>query len=275
MVFSRMWPKPFFIFCFLTSNLFAYHLPLPTSLRGKPVYYEHADQIDWSCGYNVLYNACRMEKKLKFKQPYAELHVFKMACLPYIRRCGKEPQEASTNKMLIDLADILKMQPFSYLGFDSRNQNEIMYNPGKIYYTCPHGASQSEREWYAQKAVKQAHTDRMKFLYEHFYSYHPQAIIHFACHVNPQGEEHVILLSVMRDGDKVKIYIFDNMNASIDEYSQAMRYIKLIMKEFRIGSATVERPGKPNLVQRVVRSKAVHDIARGLGLGLRHNLFYK
>jgi len=59
--------------------------------------------------------------------------------------------------------------------------------------------------------------------------------LHFACHVQPQGVDHVVLITIVRDNYARKsVYIFDNLNNAITPKSTVARYMQWIIKKFSI-----------------------------------------
>lgn len=225
-----------FIHTVLAAHILtAYNLPLPSSLQHKPIHYEQVVQInDWSCGYNVLYNAARLEKRLGFNQKHADLNAFKAICAPYVSQCGTTPKCSSSNKMLDTLAGRLQLQPFSYLHVSKqRKVDYVSSKKVRVSYKC--GASESEINRLFDEAFKKQTTQRMDHLKAHINApQNKRAVVHFAGQVISRGTNHVILLSVVKDGTQKAMYISDNMNATIKESSEAKIYIDYIAKEFGI-----------------------------------------
>lgn len=274
--------KLFIICClFFAAHVIAYPLSLPRSLQGKPVYYDHSNQIPyWSCGYNVLYNACMLEKRFGFVQPNADLTLFKLICTPYIERLGKKSDEASSNKMLDDLAVRLRLQPFTYLYINDKGMVEYLSSDSvKISY--PQGSSKAHIDRLFDQARKKLSDERMRYLKSHIHAYGNCSIAHFACKVVSRGVDHAVLMSVVKEGAQVKLYIYDNMNANISEYSDTKQHIDFLMHEFMIAGGSVVR--KPATLvdkidynaQRVLRNKTVQNIVRGLNRVFRYSRFLR
>lgn len=270
----------FCTFLFFVVDNVAYPLALPRSLQGKPVYYEHSDQIpNWSCGYNVLYNACLLEKKFGFMQQHADLGAFKTICTPYLERMGKRSDESSSNKMLDELAKRLRLQLFSYLHINKNGQVEYISSEA-VRISYPKGSSKAHIDQLFQQAYKKQSDDRMRYLKSHIHAYGNCSIAHFACQVVSRGVDHAILLSVVKEGLQLKLYIYDNMNALISEYSDTKQYIDFLMKEFMIAGCDVIR--KPATftekvdynTQRILRNRRVQQVVRGLSRVLRYSRFF-
>lgn len=222
-----------FLFILLIScQIYGRRLPLPASLSGLPIYYEEVDQIDgMSCGYNALYNACRLETQLGKANPASDLDYFTTLCLPYLNGIKADPENFSDNEMLENLACLLKLQNFRYLHL----YKDHVIPAGMIEYQVPHRATQADIE----RAIDRAYIGRATLIYNELI----QAInaargsffIHFVCHVKSRGVGHAVLISLVKDINGGKsMYIHDNMNAYITEHCDIMRYINLICTKFGI-----------------------------------------
>ena len=83
----------------------AEHLSLPRSVSSNAVYYIRTKQLrDFSCGYNVLFNAANFEHLCGFTNGAHRYHIFKDKVMPYLRSHGWHPKAKSRNHMTEYLA---------------------------------------------------------------------------------------------------------------------------------------------------------------------------
>ncbi len=221
---------------FACSLLQAKQHLLPSSLQNKPIYYKAVKQIDdLSCGYNALYNACKLEQHFGRANKHSKLTAFKAVCFPYLREIGENPRAASSNLILSELANRVTLQKFGFLSLNEHNKIEPLLSEsiqvswqGHLSKANLDALFVAERQKQAQRFMTSLKHELAKASGPHF--------IHFVCQVNAKGEEHGILLSVVKNSKgALALYIHDNMNSPIEERSSIKKYIDYVCKEFNIG----------------------------------------
>ena len=91
-------------------------LPLPAEFAKRPIYYVYASQLNgFSCGYNVLYNACCLEHaKLRYNK-FWDKELFKRTVQKYLVSKKAKPHQASMSTWLHELARHIGLENFNYL----------------------------------------------------------------------------------------------------------------------------------------------------------------
>jgi hypothetical protein len=229
-----------FIKNILLSSLFtfkSYSLPLPVSLKNRPIYYEKSDQLkDWSCGYNVLFNALNLENRFGQKNKNTEFSNFSKICINYLESLKKKSSEPSTNKMLQELAEKLNLKNFQPINLDKNNKLEATLSVSiKISYTV--GLSKQEINSLLLQAKEEknfAIIQELKTGLNNNNSKEAQ-FIHLVCHLSSTKQKHWVLASLVKfpTGSK-ELYIFDNTNSSITEFCEMKKYIDAICTTFDI-----------------------------------------
>lgn len=222
-----------FFGCFNLIN--AEKLSLPLIYTNKPIYYIKAHQLDkWSCGYNVLFNACNVEQHCGRINKGANFNHFSSICGTYLNSIYKESHKASTNNILDDLSQKLKLQDNCYLHLDSYNKIEpLLKGSVKIkYYGNP---SQTEIDRLFKEAIIKRNQDRINEINKMLNNNKDKLyFVHFFCHVEDTSGPHVLLISLIQNKNGRSLYIFDNLNAVITQYSQTMQYIDYIYSTFKV-----------------------------------------
>jgi hypothetical protein len=213
----------------ISFNALAQLFPLPKSLDNVPVYYHKTQQINnWSCCYNVLYNACKLEDSYGRANKHANFSQFSNTCLPQLAKHGIHNTRAGLAASIGEsLGHNLRLQNICTL---QAHSNKITPFIRSIHYNPKH---QTAQQAYAQKGneliadlkhkIDSAPTGQPYF-------------IHFICSItSSNGVPHAALASVVKHANGQKeIHITDNMNDPIREKSQMNRIIDYICHEFDI-----------------------------------------
>lgn len=223
---------------FLTFLTYSYsfnkNLPLPDNLANKNIFHEEVIQLNgWSCGYNALFYAICLESKFGKSNKYSNLNNFKNLCGNYLKSLNKQPSGSSSNKILIDLAQELKLSPLQIVSYKYSESLGCITENIKIYY--PTNTSKNK----INKLLKQARKNKSLSLFEdikNIYKNFPEDniyFVHLICHLSyTQKIGHWVLVSVVKDHGKKRVYIFDNINNKITENSEINRYILDIYNNF-------------------------------------------
>jgi hypothetical protein len=216
----------------LLPNIYTYPfdqlLPLPTSFSTMPVYYHKVQQLNnWSCGYNVLYNACKIEERYGHLNENATPSLFMKNCSVELRRRGIHDTRAA---LRTDIAESLASQ----LGLENFHTLLIKYNKvtpliSSVEY-CP-----------AQQTAEQAYLERCCTLIESLKEKINKPVddkpifIHFLCCVQSENVPHGTLISLVKKTDgEIAIHIADSLNDPIHENSEMQHMISSVCKEFDI-----------------------------------------
>ncbi|MBA3953824.1 hypothetical protein H0X48_00685 [Candidatus Dependentiae bacterium] len=216
----------------VVSSVGAEQLSLPQSLASKPIVHLKVRQLDnWSCGYNALYNACLAEQRAGLNNSSSILSHFELLCSSYLRSKRANPQEASSNTTLTDLADKLKLENLCCLYLDKHNTVEPFFDtPTSI--TFKYGLSQREKDQLMEKTKKQRGVTLFKELKQKFIA-QKLCCMHFICNVQEDSIKHWVLVSLVKKSPSdVMLYICDNMNRKITERSQIKKYIDYLYNFF-------------------------------------------
>jgi hypothetical protein len=227
----------YFLCVLLIRNIYlnGVNLPLPASISTKPVYYEKVEQLkDMSCGYNALFNACKIEKRLGRDNLNNDFNRFKNICLSYLKTIGRDPKASATNNILEDLGKQLGLQRIHYLNIDNKNNiMPVFSTPIKVTYFA--GTPKQEVNRLLEEAMKKRVDNLWISLKREMDRSSNTFFIHFLCHMIVDGEGHAILASVVKNSQGRKaLYIFDNMNNSITEYSPQKKYIDHLCSKLNI-----------------------------------------
>lgn len=233
--------KKFLIFlsAFFSINIGveAKKLPLPSSFKDLPVYYEAVKQIDgWSCGYNALYNACCLEKRFGRKNPNSDLNIFKQCCMAYLRNLRQDPKAAASNKILENLATPLQLSRVHYLTFE-RNGKIVPLFLTSTKITYPSGTHPRIIDRLMEEAKTKRAENLIESLKRELDRHATIFMLHFLCHIQTDSQGHAVLASIVKNNKGEKsIYIFDNMNNPISQNSQMKHYIDYLCSKFDIKS---------------------------------------
>lgn len=195
-------------------------LPLPASLAHKKVYHLQTKQIDgWSCGYNCLYNACRLEQQVSGNNIYHNLHLFNNRCLPTVQANGLNPMASSTLEDIQALSGLLDLQYTDILSVENNQSNFFI----RLFYKHhDNGSSDKARQ---RRVLIEKYSNILRT------SAGKMVKIHFMCHI----PGHALLMTVVQrvDGSR-SLYIQDNLNDAIYEGSQTKMHIDFICRNFGI-----------------------------------------
>ncbi len=207
---------------------------LPRALQNKPIFHEKVEQIQgWSCGYNALYNACKLEQKFGRDNIHSQLWAFEAVGSAFLHDIDAIPTNASTNVMLEGLAKQLQLQRFCCLRINEQDQVQPIMSEGvRIRYRG--NATPAEIKKMLKNAQERQSDEQMELLKAELDSATGLHFIHFVCHVIVEGSEHFVLLSVVKNDDTLSLHICDNLNSSIYETSAMKYYIDYISLYFNI-----------------------------------------
>lgn len=240
-------------------------LSLPQKFSHKAVFHIKAHQLnDFCCGYNALYNACNFEKLCELHQPFSEYAQFKKLCMNYAMPLNIDPKDAVSNATLDILAsdEFLNMQQVCNVHFNDMNQI-VPFLTRDVVVT--HDSRMSERE--VKRLMRQ---ERARCEQEEFRKIKNKLdsstrrceIVHFICFIDVVKETgHAVLISLLHNKFGRALYIFDNVNAKIDERSETKLFIDFLCNTFAISSRTTFKgPRIPEAWQTTPkRSVAFHD----------------
>lgn len=214
------------------------YLPLPASLADKAVYHVKARQINgWSCGYNVLFNACNVEQFFAKSNKNHDYNEFAKVCLPYLKSINRNPKASSNNHVMEKLSKYLKLQKFSYFSFNkSKESAPLISGPVKIVF--PGKTSKAKIKLLLDAAWKKRQQEYVSQLKKTLSDAKGNpAFVHIACHISSTDGGHAVLASIVQDpAGKRALYIFDNMNILVKDGSQMKRHIDTLCSTFNIGS---------------------------------------
>lgn len=216
------------------------NLPLPQSLAAKPITYELVKQIDgFSCGYNVLFNACNLETRFGKFNCHSNLTNFSNCVVAHLSSKGIHPAATSSGVILEPLAVLLNLQNFTYLMF--HKDNPMAYKTpvlcGNTSFSYQLGATEEEISRLMDAAVIKRATDRFDNLALQLDAASGLFFMHFGCNVVSLGTKHLVLVSIVKNANGERaMYIFDNMNQPINQDSQIMVYIDYLRNKFGIDS---------------------------------------
>lgn len=217
----------------------AEYLSLPGSVSSNAVFYVRTKQLrEFSCGYNVLFNAANFEHRVGFTNGAHRYSIFRNQVMPYLRRNGWHPKAQSRNVMTEYLAqNRLNLQPFYHLHFDKDNPNRIVpILTGKTRIRYPSGTSQREIERKMGRAIARRY-DKVITSIQNYLDIKDgqQAVVHFLCYVkSARGIRHGVLLTLYQNSTGRGLYLFDNMNERVYQSSDVMYFIKYLIKIFNM-----------------------------------------
>lgn len=204
--------------------------PLPASLENKNIYYEHIPHVKgWSCGFNCLINAARIELREGLEQKHSEMVNFEAVCRPYATTNKIKTTDGASNRMLVELAPMLDLQPTTFL--DIIDGNISYYNPAPVQII---GVNSDDQDVITQKlkeAYHQRTLEHLAQLKKSLYADDKLCIYHFLCHIVSK-QEHVILISLVRNNEGMKWYVRDNMNKEITPDGQVKTYLEYLSNYF-------------------------------------------
>ncbi len=216
-------------------------LSLPASIASKAVFHPEVLQVPgFCCGYNVLFNACNFEDWNGFPNCFSDYAVFRELCLGYLRHNAINPLDGVTPKTLdFLLKKGLELRNFCSLGLDdkeNRTVKVILFSNTVI--TVKSGTPEAE----IQDMLKATQNSRMSESLDTLkrtleQSKKPLEIVQFLCgYSTSSGSGHGILISLVQNRTGRGLYVFDNMNAKIDEASPIKRFIDFLCTEFAVSS---------------------------------------
>lgn len=212
-------------------------LPVPASLQHHAVYYVKTKQLDqFSCGYNVLFNAANFEESLGFANKHHTYPVFRDSILPYLQYEGFNPKAGSTNHIAEAFSQVLGLQPFYHLSYSEKN----LYGVGplisdEIWVTCEEGTPQWRVGQLLDKAYQEKQDKQLSEIRKYLRT-NKYAVVHFDCSVQIDGTGHAILLSLHQNESGRGLFMFDNMNSSINNNSEITRFIEYLVYTFDISN---------------------------------------
>ncbi len=227
-----------YVMCSMLLSVFslqAEFLELPRSFETKAIYHKKAYQLDeFSCGYNVLFNACNLERTCNLANRFSEYALFKKTCTSYILKNKLKPKDAVYNNQLSLLAeDYLGMQQLCVLGFEGNQICPLFTTPTQITYFW--SISQQEKEHRLKQAMIARGQELLASIKDRLDNDHSRyTMVHFVCNLRLAESKHWILITLVQNRTGRALYIFDNANRKIEESSQSKRYIDFLVEQFGI-----------------------------------------
>lgn len=253
------------------SVMKAVNLPIAQGIaRDLAIYHIKANQLEnWSCGYNVLFNACNLENHLGFHNAYSFYSNFKRACTEFINAHKKKPEEGITNKDMATLAQRVMLKRNHYLYIDEQGK-VVPFIEGKVSIMVPPNTSEDERQQLLKQEVAKKQRQVVQEIQNSIGSV-GTGCVHFFCHVLSEQEGHCILITLHKNNYGLRsLYIFDNLNAAIQESPSAKYYIDYISTEFKVSQSKLcpsltlpdvwPTAPAPIRVQKVINSSKVTTI---------------
>lgn len=210
-------------------------LPLPANFTNKPIYYFHSIPLPgFACIYQVLFNACKLERSLGVNNRYFQPSLFIRRIMPYLKDKRINPKVGGTFVIPTALAPRLGLRHFYHLDLDRAGQLEIASSsPISISYNA--GCSQSQIRQQVKEARKKQQAELLKKLQQEYARtpYGKVCCLHFECSYTIDGVGHVALISVVKaaNGQKV-ICVFDNLNTPLYDNSPIAQYIRYLWSLF-------------------------------------------
>lgn len=204
--------------------------PLPKTLENKNIFYEHVPHVKgWSCGFNCLINAARIEQREGIEQKHSQMEHFEAVCKPYATANKIKTTDGASNRMLVELAPMLNLQTSTFL--DIVDGAISYYNPAPVEIIGansdnPDAITQALKEAYHKRTLE--HLAELK---KALYADEKVCIYHFLCHIVSK-QEHVMLISLVRNAEGLKWYVRDNMNKEITPDGQVKIYLEYLSNYF-------------------------------------------
>lgn len=206
-------------------------LPLPSEFAKRPIYYVYAHQLDdFSCGYNVLFNACCLEHNKVRYNKFSSKELFKKTIRNYLVTKKAKPHNASTSYWLHELAPRVLLKNFNYLILEKQKVRPLCASGIQVEYTI--GTPKNVIEKMVAQAWEKKEEQLIKKLRKKLVD---PCCLHFACHCKPHGVDHVVLITLVCDVYRRKsLYIFDNLNNTIAPKGEIAHYIHWMIKKFTL-----------------------------------------
>lgn len=236
-------PVIVFLFVISTAHIISMEQPpllaerglieLPKEFNGKPVYYLHTPCIKGiSCGYYTLNNAIQLERRLKgqIAEPVEE---FVNTCMRNLSS-GKKLIEGTTYEQNRRIAHAYSLAPLVQLDtLKSAGGTDVIISRDYRAIVDPKGKSAREYDLYNFANLEGIRNAFIEGYYD---------VIHFSGFLTVGDQNHVILLSVVRQSDGTSgLYVFDNCNMSPEEHATLYLYIHYLLNNF-ISNSWVELP---------------------------------
>ncbi len=228
------------IFAFLCFPLLLQGIPLPPSLQNKPIYHVYAPQLNgYSCGYNALFNICRLEANR-----YSNFSEFSLLINDFLAKYNQRhsplgPLDGSSYPMMYAIARRrMKLNNVYHLSFNENNELRIAFCKGlnvRVAYaagTPQHVVNEMLKQKFLQRSRQR--TRRCINVLKKRLATMPEGKLHFLCQVF-ETDWHTVLVSIVKRADGMKaVYIADNLNRPYSDQSGIVRYIKFICAAFNI-----------------------------------------
>jgi len=209
-------------------------LPLPKEFANKRVFHLKAPVLSkFICGYQTIYNACRIEELLGRSNVFHNNQIFKDKIGNFLTKKGLNPNQESPSDVLFELARYVKLQNFHFMVNDDNVINPIL--TGSLRVSIPKGSTPAQEEKIIDNARIQARKKIMSTFKNNFENA-PKGkpyVLHFTCYCVVKNEEHGILISIAKDKNGRKsLYVYDNNNHAITEKSDIYKYIRYFSNLF-------------------------------------------
>jgi hypothetical protein len=213
-------------------------LPLPNSLSSKAIYHLKVKQLhEFSCGFNMLFNGCNIEKWFGFNNCMSDFQNFRKASYDFAAAHKKKRKGSLGQRDIRLLADYLGMKKVVYPYIDEQKQVKFSFSQ-EVRVTFWQGTPKAEIERMKQQALKKQYDEYVYNLQQEVdtASSYPY-ILHCACavDVDPYEEEgHFVLVTLVKNESGRALYICDNMNKRIGESSDTQRCLSYLAGLFSV-----------------------------------------
>ena len=179
-----------------------------------------------------------MDKVYGVANPYCDYRLFTQTSKAYVKSHRLNPKASVSTRTIEDLAlKHLKMKNICNLALEDHKIMPLMRLHAEIKV---HGhETKAERQRMFKREFEKQQEGFIKDLKNRFdNAVGLTRVMHFICHVQSRGSGHAILVSVVQNSTGRALYIFDNMNQKIGEYSDIMKYIRYLGEYFEVSSAS-------------------------------------
>ena len=264
----------------MISSLFPSHgelLPMLSEFSSRAVYHVKTSQLnDFSCGYNVLFNAANFAHYCGFSNTVHDYSVFRQKVLSYINPRRLDPLKDTFITTLDDLArNIPQLQPIYQLYRIGPDATITPLIPEITTVTNTIGTRQTLTINLTEKALEARVVQEIENI-KTILKQPTSAMVHFSCYVKSSGVAHVILISLLQNDTGRGLYIFDNTNKPITQGADICRYIEYLSRTFDVSSSqTFTGPLVPPRLWPSVQRGSLYDLLAGISMGLLAGLEFK
>lgn len=218
-----------FILILIVFPLKSNFLTVPAGIRDKAIYHVRVKQLsDLSCGYNALFNACKLEHLFGFKESQCNFEKFKQICHDYAKKLDRPTSAGLSCYELENIVIKLQLKCVTFLV--DENNRIIPKLDEYAVRAAPDMLPDFLREQLAEENFRIKEASLLDKLKSNL-SKKGETILHFICFF----DDHMILISIVQKNKKERVlYIFDNCNEQIAENSKAKKFIDFLSTEFNV-----------------------------------------